>query len=265
MPRLIYCSPERLPARPTDIPVMAHDLDLSIFDNPIKGRKWRADCERRDQLLSMIQRCGNKAGHLSLLRNLARELCMFKVEERREAAYQRGEGIGLNPNLSGWGTSDGWADLKPSNTDNAWFSATDFAPQKSCIRAKWASCNGPVSSWTLSNGPVGLAPVKQSKQKPLLQKLKVPERKSPPRHSAPWMTVIKGKLPTSLRGGGVSRDRAKRASNKAQKRQRRSAEGTNSTPIPSPNWLNGRTATAFFGVSLYGDNYLSFIFFPYKW
>uniref|UniRef100_A0A183CC21 ATP-dependent DNA helicase n=1 Tax=Globodera pallida TaxID=36090 RepID=A0A183CC21_GLOPA len=192
----------------------------------------------------MIQRCGNKAGHLSLLRNLARDLCMFKVEEKTEEAHQRGQGIGLNPNLSGWGTSDGWADFESSNTDTAWFSATDYATRKNCMRAKWASCNGPVSSWILSNGPVN-----QNKQKPMPWIPSVPEREAPPKHSAaPWMTVIKGKvvpvphaavstpvlfpigyapieLPKPLRGKGVSREHAKRTAHTEHMRQPKTLRG----------------------------------------
>ncbi|KAI3410420.1 hypothetical protein GPALN_004522 [Globodera pallida] len=59
----------------------------------------------------MIARCGNKAGHLSLMRNFVRELLPFKLEEQKEAAQQRGEGIGLKTPMD-WPISDngGWAD-----------------------------------------------------------------------------------------------------------------------------------------------------------
>uniref|UniRef100_A0A183BNP0 ATP-dependent DNA helicase n=1 Tax=Globodera pallida TaxID=36090 RepID=A0A183BNP0_GLOPA len=59
----------------------------------------------------MIARCGNKGGHLSLMRNFVRELLTFKLEEQKEAAQQRGEGIGLKTPMD-WPISDngGWAD-----------------------------------------------------------------------------------------------------------------------------------------------------------
>uniref|UniRef100_A0A183CF04 OTU domain-containing protein n=1 Tax=Globodera pallida TaxID=36090 RepID=A0A183CF04_GLOPA len=82
---------------------------------------------------------------------------------------------------------------------------------------------------------------------------KTSERISPCKPPAPWMTVIKGKvvpqsspaarkpvpyplgyapvkLTKTLRGGGVSRDRAKREAHKAQKRQKRSGLFTLSGP-----------------------------------
>uniref|UniRef100_A0A183CLH7 ATP-dependent DNA helicase n=1 Tax=Globodera pallida TaxID=36090 RepID=A0A183CLH7_GLOPA len=171
-------------------------------------------------LLSMIRRCGNKAGHLSLLRNLVRELLEFKLEEKKEAAFQRGQGIGLNANLAGWDVFDAWAGYEPTN---------DSELQKK---------------------------VKQHK-KPRMDVIpKASERISPRKPPASWMTVIKGKaVPQSsqaapkpvtyplgyepvkqtkmLRGGGLSRDRAKREADKARMRQRRSADGADSTPTPS--------------------------------
>uniref|UniRef100_A0A914H992 Helitron helicase-like domain-containing protein n=1 Tax=Globodera rostochiensis TaxID=31243 RepID=A0A914H992_GLORO len=212
MPRLIYCSPERQPTPATHIPEIAHDLDLSIFDKPINGRNWRHDCARRDLLLSMIGRCGNKAGHLSLLRNLVRDLWTFKLEEKKEAAFQRGQGIGLNPNLRGWGVSDAWAGYEPTNnieTPKKQPSSFRVGPLKAPIKARsWQ--NGPVSSWSFNNGPVGLAPqpknsvlllkVKQIKQPRMDLIPKASERMSPSKLSAPWMTVIKGKaVPMSSR------------------------------------------------------------------
>ncbi|KAI3411732.1 hypothetical protein GPALN_001799 [Globodera pallida] len=53
----------------------------------------------------MISRCGNKAGHLSLLHNFVRELWEFKLEGQKEARQQRGEGIGIKtPTV--WRASD---------------------------------------------------------------------------------------------------------------------------------------------------------------
>uniref|UniRef100_A0A183BLD2 ATP-dependent DNA helicase n=1 Tax=Globodera pallida TaxID=36090 RepID=A0A183BLD2_GLOPA len=153
-------------------------------------------------LLSMIRRCGNKAGHLSLLRNLVRELCMFKVEEKKEEAHQRGEGIGLNPNLAGWGAADGWAGYELTNH----IEFTPKQPSSSRVgvsrdRIKARSWQpGPVSSWPFRNGPVGLAPVKQNMapRKALIPK--VTEQITSSKPPAPWMTVIKGKaVPLSSR------------------------------------------------------------------
>uniref|UniRef100_A0A183BQU5 60S ribosomal protein L29 n=1 Tax=Globodera pallida TaxID=36090 RepID=A0A183BQU5_GLOPA len=92
MPRLICCSPERKPTPATQIPVLAQTLELSIFDKPIKGRNWRNDCARRDLLLTMIGRCGNKAGHLSLMRNFVGDMLAFDLEEKKAVAHQRGIG-----------------------------------------------------------------------------------------------------------------------------------------------------------------------------
>uniref|UniRef100_A0A183BU64 ATP-dependent DNA helicase n=1 Tax=Globodera pallida TaxID=36090 RepID=A0A183BU64_GLOPA len=195
----------------------------------------------------MIHRCGNKAGHLSLLRNMVRELYAFILEEKKEAAFQRGEGIGLNPNLAGWGCSDGWAGYEPTNNNGF----PQKQPSSSSVggsrdQSKARNRNKAVTSWTLNNGPVGLAPVQQPKQKLMPWIPKQTERISPAKHSGPWMTMINGKaVPLSsgalakpvnypvgyapvkqtkkLRGGGISRDRAKREAHKAKMRQIRAA------------------------------------------
>uniref|UniRef100_A0A914H8H6 ATP-dependent DNA helicase n=1 Tax=Globodera rostochiensis TaxID=31243 RepID=A0A914H8H6_GLORO len=124
---------------------------------------------------------------------------------------------------SKWGNKSKW---DPNSFDNAWFTPTPFATRKSCGWAKWVSCTGPVSSWILRTGPVGLAPVKQNKQMPLPRSTKVTNRITPSKHSGPWMTVVKGKQTNKLRGGGVSRDRAKREAKKAQVQQKRSGPST---------------------------------------
>uniref|UniRef100_A0A183C5F3 TSL-kinase interacting protein 1-like n=1 Tax=Globodera pallida TaxID=36090 RepID=A0A183C5F3_GLOPA len=71
----------------------------------------------------MIARCSNKAGHLSLMRNMVRDMWAFKMDEKKEKALQRGKGIGLKMPMN-WPESDngGWADAtklfgcdKPSN------------------------------------------------------------------------------------------------------------------------------------------------------
>uniref|UniRef100_A0A183C4Z0 ATP-dependent DNA helicase n=1 Tax=Globodera pallida TaxID=36090 RepID=A0A183C4Z0_GLOPA len=167
-----------------------------------------------------MRRCGNKAGHLSLLRNFVRELLAFKLEEKKEAAFQRGQGIGLNPNLAGWGTFDAWAGYEPTND----FESPKKHPSSSRVGASQARSkarswqNGPVSSWTFRNGPVN-----QTKQPRKDVIPKASEQMSTCKPSAPWMTVIKGKQTKMLRGGGISRDRAKREAHKARMRQRRSA------------------------------------------
>uniref|UniRef100_A0A183C0L0 ATP-dependent DNA helicase n=1 Tax=Globodera pallida TaxID=36090 RepID=A0A183C0L0_GLOPA len=109
-----------------------------------------------------MRRCGNKAGHLSLLRNFVRELLAFKLEEKKEAAFQRGQGIGLNPNLAGWGAFDAWEGYEPTNDLES--------PKK----------------------------VQQNKQPRMDVIPKASE--SPCKPPAPWMTFIKGKavpLPTA--------------------------------------------------------------------
>uniref|UniRef100_A0A183CQ88 Nanos-type domain-containing protein n=1 Tax=Globodera pallida TaxID=36090 RepID=A0A183CQ88_GLOPA len=53
----------------------------------------------------MIERCANKAGHLSLMRNLVRDMWAFKVDEKKELAHQRGKGIGLKTPMR-WPVND---------------------------------------------------------------------------------------------------------------------------------------------------------------
>uniref|UniRef100_A0A183BZN9 SWIM-type domain-containing protein n=1 Tax=Globodera pallida TaxID=36090 RepID=A0A183BZN9_GLOPA len=149
----------------------------------------------------MIRRCENKAGHLSLLRNLVRELGTFKQDEKKEAAFQRGKGIRLNPNLSGWGASDGWAGYELTNDIE--FSLKQPSSSRadgSQARVKARSWQyGPVPSWTCNNGPV-----KQNRQPHMTSIPKVTEKISPSKHTAPWMAVIKGKA-VPLPAGAIAR------------------------------------------------------------
>uniref|UniRef100_A0A183CF38 ANK_REP_REGION domain-containing protein n=1 Tax=Globodera pallida TaxID=36090 RepID=A0A183CF38_GLOPA len=248
------------------------------------GRVWRIDCARRDLLLARIQTEGNAVGHVSLLRNMVNDLqecsrlarvvkCQqpIKVPAWESASHDGWEGMELPKEAfsSKWVTKSQW---DPNGFDNAWFSKTAFATRNNRARAKWDSCSGPISSWTLSNGPVGLAPVKLNKVHRIARSPKASERISPPKHSAPWMTVIKGKAipllhgaaanataypvgyapikrPKSLRGGG-SRDRAKRAANKAQMREKRAGKKSWKTNCPQPHSWGSKHNCAYWNTYL---------------
>uniref|UniRef100_A0A183CMG6 ATP-dependent DNA helicase n=1 Tax=Globodera pallida TaxID=36090 RepID=A0A183CMG6_GLOPA len=92
----------------------------------------------------------------------------------------------------------------------------------------------------------------------MVRKPIVTKQKKGPKHPVQWMAIVKGKAvpqpsgavpkpvnypigyapvtpPKTLRGGGVSRERAKREAKKAQTRQTRAAAGTNSNPTTAPS------------------------------
>uniref|UniRef100_A0A183CMW5 Chromo domain-containing protein n=1 Tax=Globodera pallida TaxID=36090 RepID=A0A183CMW5_GLOPA len=80
---------------------------------------------------------------------------------KTEEARQRGEG--LTPVLQNWNFPEnkGWApveEIKSKAFENASFGAEAFAVKIKANRAAWTNCSGPISSWTLRKGPVGLAP-----------------------------------------------------------------------------------------------------------
>ncbi|KAI3407898.1 hypothetical protein GPALN_013209 [Globodera pallida] len=111
MPRLLYCSPERRPSAQMALNLVPKDIDMSIFDAPIKGRCWKKDTHRRDDLLLMLAK-GNKKGYIAFLRQLVNEMVQFRSAAALEERRQRGLGISVSPGVRGWGEFDGWQDIE---------------------------------------------------------------------------------------------------------------------------------------------------------
>uniref|UniRef100_A0A183C069 ATP-dependent DNA helicase n=1 Tax=Globodera pallida TaxID=36090 RepID=A0A183C069_GLOPA len=181
---------------------------------------------------------GNKLGYMSFLRQLVNEMLQFRSAAALEERRQRGQGICVSPGTKGWGEFDGWQDIELPASElasvNKWkpLQKPDFATSCSLSANKsrntrstfrWLNCSGPIGTWTHCTTPIGLDPVKRTKQKCSIRKAIVPEHTKGPKQSDQWMAIVKGKLQKSLRGGG-SRDRAKRDAHKAQMRQKRSAD-----------------------------------------
>uniref|UniRef100_A0A914HAT8 ATP-dependent DNA helicase n=1 Tax=Globodera rostochiensis TaxID=31243 RepID=A0A914HAT8_GLORO len=211
MPKLLYCSPERRPSTHMALNLVPKDIDMTVFDAPIKHRCWTKDCRRRDDLLLMLEK-GNKLGYVSFLRQLVNEMQQFRSAAALEERRQRGQGIRVSSGARGWGEFDGWQDIKLPATELTTINTSkvqqlpDFSSscvlngntsRKKTSTGRWLNCSGPIASWTYTTTPIGLEPVKQPSQKPVGQNSIVPERvlhKQP----AQWMTITNGKQPISL-------------------------------------------------------------------
>uniref|UniRef100_A0A183BU63 ATP-dependent DNA helicase n=1 Tax=Globodera pallida TaxID=36090 RepID=A0A183BU63_GLOPA len=251
MPKLLYCSPERRPSANMPHNLIAKDIDMTVFDAPINGRCWKHDCLRRDDLLLMLEK-GNKLGYMSFLRQLVNEMLQFRSAAALEERHQRGQGICVSPGIRGWDEFDGWQGIEFTEPELAACNKRapqqkpDFATSCSLSDNKKRNSCGPIGPWSYSTTPIGLDPVTQTKQKCMIQQPLVREHKKRPKQHAQWMAIVNGKAvplpsgavatpvsypigyapvkpPKLLRGGGISRERAKREAKKAQTRQRRSA------------------------------------------
>uniref|UniRef100_A0A183C837 Helitron_like_N domain-containing protein n=1 Tax=Globodera pallida TaxID=36090 RepID=A0A183C837_GLOPA len=262
MPKLISCSPERHPSSFNSHKLVPSDIDMTVFNAPIKGRCWTKDCQRRDDLLLMLEK-GNKLGYVSFLRQLVNEMLQFRSAAVLEECRQRGQGICITPGVRGWGEFDGWQGIEPPASEQVAVNKRN-APQKpaiatSCslsgnkrrntsLKIRWLNCSGPIGTWTYTTTPIGLEPVKQTKQKFMVQNPIVTELKKAPKQPAQWMGITNGKvvplrsgaapklvngpigyapvkLQKSLRGRAVSFERVKRASKEEQMRHPKSLRG----------------------------------------
>uniref|UniRef100_A0A914GSI1 ATP-dependent DNA helicase n=1 Tax=Globodera rostochiensis TaxID=31243 RepID=A0A914GSI1_GLORO len=145
MPRLMYCSPERRPSLTKAIPSgLPSDIKLSVFNEAIPGRNWRADCNRANDLLAMIAK-GNKS-HIAHLRNLVADIFVYKLEADRESMHQRGQGIAIPAAIrNGWTEGDAWAGIELPAKDPVAFE-------------KWLEKRKPLV-YSNSTRPVGYAPI----------------------------------------------------------------------------------------------------------
>uniref|UniRef100_A0A183C1B6 Testicular haploid expressed gene protein-like n=1 Tax=Globodera pallida TaxID=36090 RepID=A0A183C1B6_GLOPA len=186
--RPLYTSPER--KLPTPNVPLPEDIDMSVFNKPISGRSWKADCAKRDHFLHGYA-MGHRAHLISLLRNLVREMFIFKVEAERQEARRRGVGICVDPKAMFWSqhakTIDGWtgtlpiAPLRKSDEKRSALHKENQMMEESFGHSNYlhaARC-----------APHGVAPT-EKKPKP---QLKRPEPTTAQKPNNEWMVVVNGK------------------------------------------------------------------------
>uniref|UniRef100_A0A183BUE9 Transposase n=1 Tax=Globodera pallida TaxID=36090 RepID=A0A183BUE9_GLOPA len=91
---------------------------------------------------------GNKA-HVSHLRNLVRDIFVYKLEADREVMHQRGQGIAIPAALrNGWTEADAWADIELPAKDPVAFN-------------KWLASQKPHdnNAYSKPGFPLGYAPI----------------------------------------------------------------------------------------------------------
>uniref|UniRef100_A0A914H554 Uncharacterized protein n=1 Tax=Globodera rostochiensis TaxID=31243 RepID=A0A914H554_GLORO len=186
--RPLFTSPERkLPSPNVALP---EDIDMSVFSKPIPGRNWKADCAQRDHLLTGYA-MGHRAHLISLLRNLVREMFIFKVEADRQEARRRGEGIRVDPRALGWCQNanpiDGWTGVLP----------TTPVSKRDAKRSALTNENQMMEqtfghSTYLHGARCALHGVEPTEQKPKPQ-LKRPEPTTAHKPTNKWMVVVNGK------------------------------------------------------------------------
>uniref|UniRef100_A0A183C0C4 Transposase n=1 Tax=Globodera pallida TaxID=36090 RepID=A0A183C0C4_GLOPA len=207
MARPLYTSPERKAPIPTvELP---EDIDMSVFMNPIPGRSWKADCAKRDHYLHGYA-LGHRAHLISLLRNLVREMFIFKVDADRQEARRRGEGICVNQSALNWLDAkrlDGWSGIElPSfplskriakrvalmKENQMMEESFGFSNYLLEARSPLLGTNRPFEC---RHAPHGVEPVAEEKPKPHLRR---PIPTIAQKATNEWMVVVNGKaVPTS--------------------------------------------------------------------
>uniref|UniRef100_A0A183BU26 ZM domain-containing protein n=1 Tax=Globodera pallida TaxID=36090 RepID=A0A183BU26_GLOPA len=186
--RPLFTSPERRERLP-DV-MLPEDIDMSVFSKPIPGRSWKQDRAKRDHFLRGYA-MGHRAHLISLLRNLVREMFIFKVEAERQEARRRGVGICVDPNAKFWSqhakTVDGWTGSLPT----APVSKSDA--KRSALHKENQLMEESFGHSNYLHGarcaPHGVEPTEQ-KPKP---QLKRPEPTTAQKPNNEWMVVVNGK------------------------------------------------------------------------
>uniref|UniRef100_A0A183CMW6 DRBM domain-containing protein n=1 Tax=Globodera pallida TaxID=36090 RepID=A0A183CMW6_GLOPA len=203
--RPLFTSPERKERTPNvSLPA---DIDMDVFKGPIPGRSWKQDCAKRDQYLHGYA-LGHRAHLISLLRNLVREMSIFKVEADLQEARRRGVGLCVDPNAMGWwhAKDDGWTGLALTSAPVSKRYAKRAALIKeeqmmeesfgfsNNLRAARSALLETHRPFECHNAPHGVEPI--AKEKPKSQ-LRRPMSTIVQKPTNEWMVVVNGKF----RGG----------------------------------------------------------------